>query len=376
MKNTKPSSLVSLEKQLADFLGVKYTVLTGSGRSALAIALRSLEIGNGNVIIPDLTCAIVPQTIISAGLKPVLVDVNKDLSLDLESVENRLDPATRAIVVNHLYGCPADDMRRILSIARQKGLFVIEDAVQSFGATLNNRYVGTFGDIGVLGFAKCFFNLLRGGAIITNDAALASNARRSQAQILRRANPLELRFRYFRRAAPNFIKRLYSILHGETTSPEPPPDGLYRRWEVTYPYQCQHLTSFEASSILQTLPALGRLKAGRVALAEEILKIVQARPDIGLELLLPHRPDFTYTRIPVIIRHSTLDKWVSYFRRRGIVIDMYYFPLSDNLLLREHSLLSGDYPVSHALARSLLPLPVSAEMVRVLKSLNVTRDIP
>ena len=332
----KGLKLKHFEQQIAQFIGTKYAVVTGSGRAALKIALRSLEVDGGNVIVSNLTCAIVPQIVISAGFRPLFVDINKDLSLNLKPLESNYDKKNRVIIVNYLYGCPTDDIVGILDFAKDRHLFVIEDATQSFGAKINGRQVGSLGDIGIFSFPKCFFNLFRGGAITTNDKRLADNAYKYRAQMQDSPNIPSLQFRYFRRSMPDFVKRLYGALRQKTRqealSPCSYPTGLYKYQETTYPYQFQGLADLEIKRGLHTLHSLEKLRAGRMATARDILGVISDKADLGLRPLFPYQPDFTYTKNPVIIESSTLSEWMTCFGSRGIIIDMDYQQAPYNIL--------------------------------------------
>jgi dTDP-4-amino-4,6-dideoxygalactose transaminase len=157
-----------LEARLSGFFSVPTIRSYNKGRVALEIALRTLGVGRGDeVILPAFCCTTVVPPVLATGAVPVLADVGPQLNLTPESVENALTSRTRAVIVPHLFGNPAD-IEGIESLARSKGIRVIDDAAQAFGATLNGRLLGTFGDLGIVSFGSgkvCFG--LGGGVLIS-----------------------------------------------------------------------------------------------------------------------------------------------------------------------------------------------------------------
>ena len=164
------------EKEFAAFNQVPFCVGVADGTDALHLALLALGIGRGDeVIVPTNTFIASVLAISNAGARPVLVDCDADYyTLDVKAVERALSPRTRAIMPVHLYGHPAD-MDPILQIAKDRKLYVIEDAAQAHGATYNGRFCGTLGDIGCFSFypGKNLGAYGDGGAIVTRDPKLA-----------------------------------------------------------------------------------------------------------------------------------------------------------------------------------------------------------
>jgi dTDP-4-amino-4,6-dideoxygalactose transaminase len=173
----------AFERELAAALGARDAVAVGNGTDALHLALRVLGVGPGHeVVTTSISAAYTALAVLQAGARPVFVDVDpRTLNLDPERVEGALTPRTRAIVPVHLYGHPAD-MDPILSLARERGLAVLEDACQAHGALYRGRPVGTLAGergIGALSFypTKNLGGLGDGGAILVNDPGLAARLR-------------------------------------------------------------------------------------------------------------------------------------------------------------------------------------------------------
>lgn len=162
------------EKQFAYYLKVKYALSCSSGSAALHLGLLALGIGVGDeVIIPDFTIITSANSVIMCGAKPVLVDVDKFFCLDPEKIEEKISKKTKAIMVVHMYGNPAN-MEKIMQIAKKHKLFVIEDACDAHGAQTFGKKVGTMGDIGCFSFYSTkIITGGEGGMVVTNNKKLA-----------------------------------------------------------------------------------------------------------------------------------------------------------------------------------------------------------
>jgi len=143
----------ALEEELAEFTGAKYSVALNSGTDALHLALRALDIGEGDeVITVAFTFVATTEAIGIVGAKPVFVDIDNDtFNIDPMKIEAAITPKTKAIMPVHLYGQPCN-MDIIMDIAKRHNLYVIEDACQAIGAKYKGKMVGTFGDIGCFSF--------------------------------------------------------------------------------------------------------------------------------------------------------------------------------------------------------------------------------
>jgi len=169
------------EKEFSEYIGSRHSVSVGNGTDALCLVMRAMGLGPGDeVIAPSHTATATIAAITMAGAIPVFADVEPvHYTLDPLSVSQAITPKTKGIIVVHLYGQPAD-MDRIVEIARQNNLKLIEDCAQASGATYNNRRVGSIGDAGCFSFypTKNLGALGDGGAIVTSDSFLADQVRR------------------------------------------------------------------------------------------------------------------------------------------------------------------------------------------------------
>lgn len=163
------------QERFAEFQGAKHALCVTSGTTALEVAMRALGVGPGDeVITTPYTFVATPSAAFLVGARPVFVDIDPATYLiDPVKVEAAITERTRAIVPVHIGGCPCD-MDAITEIARQHGLYVLEDACQAWGASWRGRPVGAIGDLGCFSFqASKNINAGEGGAIVTNDPELA-----------------------------------------------------------------------------------------------------------------------------------------------------------------------------------------------------------
>ncbi|HMJ63280.1 MAG TPA: DegT/DnrJ/EryC1/StrS family aminotransferase [Bryobacteraceae bacterium] len=172
-----PRKVESFEKELGAFLGAKYVLGVTSGTAALHTALTALGVGPGDeVILPAWTWHSSYTTILMTGALPVFAEVDESFTLDPADVERKITPQTKVIMPVHLFGT-ASDMGRIMPLAREHGIKVLEDAAQSFGAQYKGQRLGAIGDMGIYSFQlHKMITAGEGGALVTSDPMLYERA--------------------------------------------------------------------------------------------------------------------------------------------------------------------------------------------------------
>jgi perosamine synthetase len=167
------------EEKFAKFIGTKYALTVTNGTAALHLALVSLGIKEGDeVIIPDLTFIATANAVKYTGATPVFADIDKETwCISPDDIRKKFTPKTKAIIPVHLYGHPAD-MDPILEIAKEYGLYVIEDCAEAHGAEYKGKKVGSLGNCGVFSFyGNKIITTGEGGMITTNDEKLYEKAK-------------------------------------------------------------------------------------------------------------------------------------------------------------------------------------------------------
>lgn len=163
------------EKEFAEFIQTKYAVAVANGTVALDIALKALNIGQGDdVIVTSRTFLASASSIVLAGANPIFADVELDSqNISRRTIEEALTPNTKAIICVHLAGLMCD-MDPIMELAKDKGLYVIEDCAQAHGAKYKGKSAGSIGHIGAWSFCqdKIMTTGGEGGMVTTNDKNL------------------------------------------------------------------------------------------------------------------------------------------------------------------------------------------------------------
>ncbi len=171
--------LPEFEKAFADYVGVPHGVALSSGTAGLQLGLQALGIGEGDeVILPSFTFIAVANTVLQQRAVPVFADIDPiTLNIHPDSLQRAITPRSRAVMIVHTFGYPAD-LGPILQLARKHKLRVIEDACEAIGAEYDGQRVGGFGDVGVFSFyPNKPITTGEGGVVVTRDAALASTMR-------------------------------------------------------------------------------------------------------------------------------------------------------------------------------------------------------
>jgi dTDP-4-amino-4,6-dideoxygalactose transaminase len=247
---------------------------------ALEIALRAGGVREGDeVVIPTFCCTSVVPPILAVGAHPVLADVGEELNITAKTVEAMLTNKTKAIIVPHLFGNPAD-INSIVDLARPKNIRVIDDAAQALGATIDGRPVGSFGDAGILSFGSekvCFG--LGGGVVVSRQKENLDRGSKIELPPARLSPTLRtflstLAWRRWRRWT---LPAQAWLSYAETTSPDSPPSP-YRK-ETT-----ANLNAAVALSLVETLDENIASRRARVRAYQELLGSNERLR------LIPHQP--------------------------------------------------------------------------------------
>ncbi len=168
-KNTR-----KLERKFCEYMDSRWAISFDSGRSGLYTILKCLGIKDyDEVILQAFTTVALPNIIQWCGAKPVFIDIKENtLNMDPVKIEEKITDKTKAIIVQHTFGNPAD-INNIIKIAKKHNLYIIEDCAHSLGAEYNGKKTGTFGDVGFFSFGRDkVISSVAGGMIVTNNNAL------------------------------------------------------------------------------------------------------------------------------------------------------------------------------------------------------------
>lgn len=169
----------TFENSFATYCNSKFGISTANGTLALILALKSLDLRNGDeVIVPNLTFVATANAVTIVGAKPVFVDCEPDTwNIDPMKIEKAMTNRTKVIIPVHLYGNPCN-MNAIISIAKKYNLKIVEDAAEAHGAEYFGKKVGAIGDIGCFSFyGNKTITTGEGGICVTNNKKLAEKMR-------------------------------------------------------------------------------------------------------------------------------------------------------------------------------------------------------
>jgi len=174
--------VAEFEAALAQYTGRQHAVAVNSGTSALDIAVAALELGDGDeVVLPAFTIISCLNEVLRSGAKPVFIEVEADTwNATAKSVEHALTEQTKAVILPHLYGLPAE-IEQIELLCNSRGVTLIEDAAEGLGISVGGRPVGSFGSMSTLSFyANKLITSGEGGMVLTDDPILADTLRQGR----------------------------------------------------------------------------------------------------------------------------------------------------------------------------------------------------
>ncbi len=313
--------VTAVEEEVADYLGVAHGIGVASGTDALILALRALDIGEGDeVILPAYTFFATIGSVLHVGATPVLVDVDeKTYCIDIEQTRAKVTPATKAIIPVHLYG-QAADIDELTGIAKENNLSIIEDNAQAFGADYKGKKTGGIGDIGCLSFfpSKNLGGYGDGGMVVTNNSKLAEKVRMLRA-------------------------------HGWKKKYFPETLGYNSR-----------LDALQAAVLRVKLPHLDKWNEGRRKVAHIYSEALVGTPN----LQTPYEaPDRTHVYHLYILQVPNRDELQEKLKEAEIGTSVYYpQPLHLAEPCRELGYKEGDFPVAEQASLETVAIPVYPEM--------------
>tara|TARA_Y100000389_G_scaffold65691_1_gene61809 strand:+ start:409 stop:1500 length:1092 start_codon:yes stop_codon:yes gene_type:complete len=168
----------NFENKLQNFLSTNFCISVNSGTDALELSLRALGIKSGDkVIVPAFSFFATSEAVLKIGATPIYCDISRDnLNIDIKSLKNKIDGKVKSIIPVHLFGNAAN-LEELTEFADRYELSIIEDVAQAFGSKINNKHLGTFGDVGCFSFypTKNLGGFGDGGCVVTDNQKIAEN---------------------------------------------------------------------------------------------------------------------------------------------------------------------------------------------------------
>lgn len=327
-------SVHKFQKSLEEYLNVKHVIPCGNGTDALQVALMALDLKPGDeVITTSFTFIATAEVIALLQLTPVLVDVDPDtFNIDPAAVEKAITHKTRAIIPVHIFGQPAD-LHAMVMLAQKHNLYIIEDNAQAIGADYtcpesgNTKKAGTFGHIGCTSFfpSKNLGAYGDGGAIFTNDDDLAAQMR-------------------------------VVVNH-----------GMKVRYYHDYVGVNSRLDSIQAAVLDIKLKHLDEYAAARQKAAAYYNNAFANHPKIKTPQTAPGRTH-VFHQYTLVLNEVDRDGLMKHLADNGIASAVYYpVPLHMQKAYLDPRYKEGDFPVTEALAKSVISLPIHTELTEEIQ---------
>ena len=321
-----------LAKSLEKFLAVKYALPTASGTASLELACAILLKRGHEVIMPSFTFASCANAVLLVDARPVFADIDlSTYNIDPDDIERKITKKTRAIMVVHYAGM-ACDMDKIVKIAKENNLYIIEDAAHALGAAYKGQFLGTIGDIGCFSFHGTKNAASgEGGAFVTNDKSIFKTA-----EIIREKGTNRSSFMRGERKKYSWVKVGRSLI----------------------------LSDILSAIALEQLRKLEKITTLRKKNSEYLLKKLNK---LSTKIILPQISKNTdpnwhiFTiRVPRLMRDNVIKE----LRNYGIEASFHYLPLHQSQMGKKLGYKRKDLSVSEEVASTIIRLPMYPKLKR------------
>jgi len=320
----------SFEKGLSEYIGSKYCLTFNSGTSALHAVLLAYGIGPGDeVIVPSFTFIATANSPLFVGARPVFADIEKDTyGLAPDDVAEKITAKTKAIMPIHYAGC-ACKIRELKELAEDRGILLIEDAAESFGAGIGNRKAGTFGDSGMLSFCQNkVITTGEGGAIVTDSKEI-------------------------------YEKLMLIRSHGRLETSDYFSSTDYMDYvSLGYNFRMSNITAALGISQLSKADKIISMRRERAGYLTGRLQKIK-------DITVPKAPqDYFHVYQMYTIRLERRDEMIKHLAKRGIMSKVYFYPIHMTSFYRTKLGYDVKLPVTESLSARVLTLPMHPAITR------------
>ena len=303
------------EKNFSKYLGIKYSLGVSNGTDALILSLKAIDIKAGDeVITTSHTAFATIAAIVEVGAIPVFIDIKEDdFTINTNILKKKITKKTKAIIVVHIYGNPADILT-VQKIAKKNRIPLIEDCAQAHGAEYKNKKVGTFGDFSCFSFypTKNLSTFGDAGLVSTNNYKMF--------------NRLKLTREY------GWVKKNLSVR-----------DGYNKR-----------LDELHAAILNVKLSYLDIFNKKRILIANKFLKSIKSK-----KIILPKTNSFkkhVFHLFVIRVKNNQRPKFLNYLKKNGIIAGIHY-PLPNHKQKPYKKFVKSKLPITDKISKEIVSLP-------------------
>lgn len=353
----------TLKQWFEKFFSVSYAIPFNSGRSALFATLKAIDVGKGDeVIIQAFTCVAVPNAVLALLAKPIYCDITSTLTIDPKEVEKKITKKTKAIIVQHTFGIPAN-MADLTRIAKENKIPLIEDCAHTIGGEYRGKKLGTFGTAAIFSFGRDkAFSSVFGGMAITNKKEIGITLQSIQKNV----------------DSPSFFWVYQQLFHPVAFSLILPFYNLFSIGKILLVVlQKAQLLSFPVfpwekkgkmdTNFVRKMPnalaclALSQLKKintynkRRQEISQGYLNLLKSFEVVYIESI-------PFLRLPILVEKR--DDFISYFKKNNIHIGNWYSNVIDPKGVDFASIFyqEGSCPQAEQIAQKIVNLPTYPTM--------------
>ena len=319
------------EEKIGIYLNSKYVVTFNSGTSALHAVLLAYGLTSGEIIVPSFSFISTANCVVLAGAKPIFSEIEEEsLGLDPEDVIKRINAKTRAIIPMHYGGKICKNIKVLREIANDHNLILIEDNAESFGAKINNNYIGTIGHAGMLSFCQNkIITTGEGGAICTNDEKIYKKLLliRSHGRVENEGND------YF-----SNINEMDYV-------------------EVGYNYRLPTICAAIGISQLEKVEEIIKIRRERGKYYDDILRTIQ-----NIQIIPEIKDHRTvYQLYSIFLKEPEIRKDLQNFLLdNGIYTKIYFYPIHlKTFYMKKYGYNIGAFPVTEEISKKIMTIPFS-----------------
>ncbi len=309
------------EEEFASFIGAKHCIACANGTDSLEILLQAMGVGAGDeVLVPALTWISTAEAVSSLGAVPVFVDIDPDFyTIDLNKITEKITKRTKVIIPVHLYGQPVD-MPKLMKIAQDHNILVLEDCAQAHGAEYEGQKIGSFGDCASFSFypGKNLGAYGDAGGMVTNNDEIAQIARRI-------AN------------------------HGQEGRHNHVSEGRNSRMD-----------GIQAAILGVKLKYLNKWTESRINNGKLYSKLLESNENVNCPKILPNGKHVFHL---FVIRTNQRDLILEFMKEKGVECSIHY-PVALPFLTcyQSKGAIPADFPVANRIQNEILSLPMYAEL--------------